>query len=478
MKVLFIQPYDRPTLSDERKKMYMSRAMFEVGNLIPAQYEIKFLDINLEAKKNPRLSIQEIIQGAMEKVKPELILLAFPTYPQGSQVYEIIIEVKKYKPQAKIILGGAVLNLIKDAPQKLWNWTVDACYWGNGSRLTELVEAVLASDESFVFEPDLRGGLIDDYDSKEFYTIHGRFNFEGYLENLRNCGLEPMGLVEMVRGCKNKCIFCAINADQLGCFMRKHETVLSEIHYLAEKGVAHIHIIDPTFGIMEEETNFLLEELALFHVKNSKVKFEVITRPEYLTEVFVEKLKKAGIVGVGLGMEIMSQAVLDSLLKNSKPALVKRAVLNLAESGIRTKLFHIASPESISVETINFLLELTASRIKFIVQSSFLRPLPTPQLYEEAWTQDRTVFNPKQDTLERLMEYLLVNLAFPSMDLDFEDSEIREMIKKALESGQDLKTLFSQSKEGGKIILKIGKYVFTESATHKPMNLCITKKQK
>ena len=482
-KLLYIQPLNRPWDESETKILQIPRAMFEVGYHIPAQHEISFLDLNLRTRQRPNWSVEQILAEVLENFQPDLILLSFPTYAQGGQVKKILLAVKELKPRVKVILGGGVLNLIGDAPQKLWCWPVDACYWGNGLQLAELVEAVLTTESScFLFQPDLekelKTKLLDGYKAEDFYTSKGRFDFDGYLKEAREVELTPIAFVEMARSCDSFCNYCAFGIEASLRRCRKPGTVLKEIRYLAEKGIDYILIIDPTFGMAKGAADFLLRELAAFHLEHPDVKFDVITRPEYVTEDFVRNLKAAGIVRCGVGMESMSQESLDSLAKTSKPQMVRKAVRNLAAVGIETRLFHMLLPGKFSQETLEFLLQLAHENISFVVQSSFLRPLPNSKSQDQFYTQDRTVFDRQQDTLEQLLEYLLINLTFSSMDLDFEDSELQALIEKTLKEGKNLKTLFSQSREGGKLVLKIGGYAFTESETHAPMEQCITKKQR
>lgn len=476
-RILFIQPFDRPWMNYEfsafRKKLQIPRAVFEVGQRIPAKYSVDFLDVNLRAKQQPNWTIQKIVVDAMKNFQPDLILLAFPTYAQGAQVEQIILMAKEINPAVKIILGGATLNLIEDAPKKRWGWPVDACYWGNGTGISQLIEDVLVAELGCsLMKSDPVGPLVDDYSPENFYTIGGRFDFDGYLMEIKNAGLLPRAIVEMIRGCNSSCNYCAFGLMSFARKSRKSLTVLQEICYLAQKGIDYILIIDPTFGMMGEATEELLQGMTVLHTEQPGIQFDVMTCPEYVKPVFAEKLKASGVVLCGIGMETMSQAGLDLLSKSSKPTKVYEAVLNLAKAGIRVRLFHMLLPGKFLQETIEFLLELTNLNIDFVVQSSFLRPLPDPKSQEPFWMQDRTIFNPKGDTVEQVMEYLLANLVFPSIDLPFNDLNLRKIIGEAIVDKRDLRTLFSQSEEGGKIILKIGDYIFTENS-HDSMWLCI-----
>jgi hypothetical protein len=486
-RMLFIQPFDRPWMNPKfsagRKNSLPPRAVFEVGQWIPLEYAFAFLDVNLRSKQEPTWSIQQIVAEKVREFQPDLILLAFPTFAQGAQVKEIILTAKEVSPAVKIILGGATLNLIKDAPRRRWDWPVDACYWGNGAGIAELIEEVLVAEPGcFLTKSDPVGLLIDDYEPEAFYTLNGRFNYEGYLAETRSAGLNPGAVVELVRGCDRRCNYCAFGLNSVTKKSRKPATVLAEFYYLAEKGIDYILIIDPTFGLAGGETKELLSGMTVFHTKHPEVQFDVMTSSGHLTEEFARKLKKAGCERCGLGMETMSQSGLYSLAKASGPAsgpeMVRKAVQNLTKAGVQIRLFQMLIPGEFATDTIAFFLELAEKKVDFLVQSSFKRDLPGAESQEIFWIQDRTVFNPASDTIEQLMEYLLINIAFPSMDLTFEDLKLREAIKQAIAEKRPLGSLFSQSHSEGRIVLSIvGGYTFTESVTHGPMWSCIKKEE-
>ncbi len=483
-RILFIQPYDRPWMNPKfsagRKNSLPPRAVFEVGQRIPLEYAFAFLDVNLRSKQEPAWSIEKIVTEKVREFQPDLILLAFPTFAQGAQVKEIILTAKKISPAVKIILGGATLNLIEDAPRRRWDWPVDACYWGNGAGITELIEEVLVAEPGcFLTKSDPAGSLIDDYTPEAFYTANSRFDFDGYLAETRSAGMNPGAVVELVRGCDRRCNYCAFGLNSVAKRSRKPATVLAEFYYLAQEGIDYILIIDPTFGLAGSETDELLNGMMVFHTNYPEVQFDVMTSSGHLTAEFARKLKEASCGRCGLGFETMSQAGLYFLAKASGPAsgpeMVRKAVQNLVKAGVQVRLFHMLIPGEFSTDTIAFLLELAERKVDFIVQSSFLRPLPDKEAQELFWTQDRTIFNPARDTVEHVMEYLLINIAFPSMDLTFEDFNLREAIKQAIIEKRPLKSLFSQSCSEGRIVLKSGEYTFTESKTHDPMWMCIKK---
>jgi radical SAM superfamily enzyme YgiQ (UPF0313 family) len=272
-----------------------------------------------------------------------------------------------------------------------------------------------------------------------------------------------MAIVEMSRGCTFQCSFCSLNKERMGFQARSPETVMGEIYFLAKNGIKYIHIIDPTLGLDKKATEELLHRLAIFHQEFPAVGFEVLTRPELVSREFAKLLKKAGVRRCAIGMETMDGSSLSGVRKTLVPDATRKAVFSLAECNIETKLFHILFPGRMSSTTIQFLLSLSEEGLPFIVQTSFLRQLPHPNSGINFIDQDQTIYVPKTDTPEQLMEWMLVNLGFPSMDVNSTgDASLSDTIRLAINNGKSLDGLFKFKKRGLEAWLKFGdkKYVY------------------
>lgn len=481
--ILFVQPYDRPWDNQEtisrRSRMYMNRAMFEVGYMVPAHYSLKCLDLNVSLKENLGKTTEEIVEDVVLSQKPKLVLVSFPSYAHGMQVLKIVRAVNNVDSGIRIILGGSAISLIKDAPIR-WEWPITGCYDGFGMEITRIIKSCF--DGSFQVIPGMywknlrirtkssakKRRLVDDYTPSDFYSARKRFAFRKYLKRINQCGLEPMGILEMTRGCKNNCSFCAINKERLGCFTRNPRTVVKEAYFLASRGLKYLHLIDPTFGIVKNETAELLALMTDFHKTFPNVAIEVLTRSSMVTKNLAELLEKAGVIRCGIGMETMEPSDLTNVNKRINSDSTRKAVANLAECGIEIKLFHILFPGRISTKTIEFLLEISKKDTRFIVQSSFLRKLPNQFSCHEFLNQDQTVFS-KGDAMEQVMEWMLANIAFNSMDMGSGDENLQKEIANFLKKGGDLRKIFKQ-KNRNELILGEWKFIHTPQM---PMYSCI-----
>jgi hypothetical protein len=504
-KILFIQPYDKSVIPSTgkrtRRKAYLPRSPFEVGFWIPPEYELEVLDLNLELVLHPNKTHREIIASNLlryqlkrQQSSLDVIFLTFPTYAQGEHISEIVRVASEVLPSVPVVIGGSNIALVKDAPFR-WDWPIAACYSGWGEEISALIDALTYGNlpnipgvywhsnwDDPTSNPDSGIGqwsreLCDGYAAKHFYSVGGRINFSSHLKKYQEAGIEVMAVVEMTRGCPMHCSFCALNGERMGHFSRSVQTVVSEVEYLASVGIEYIHIIDPTFGSFARETDAFIQSLVGIKQQYSRLQFEILTRSELVTEERANQWSEMGVVRCGIGMETMTQASLDAVNKHTKSDTTHRAAHFLSKAGIETKLFHILFPGCLSTETVAFLDELDREGVPFRVQSSMLRDLPMPISNNgDFLQQDQTIFVPGKDTLHQLQEWLLVNLAFPSMDIGQCSAEVRESIRKVLQEGGDLESLFMLKDDG----LWLGSFCFDIHQTElRPMvqNLFTTTRQ-
>lgn len=488
MSVLFVQPWDKPWTSprfvSRRSEMYMSRSQFEVGWQVPDENDLRFLDLNLSLKE--KLSVKEAIVREVGIANPKLVLVSWPTYVLGNQIGLIIDAIASECPSARIVLGGAAISLVRDRPLRDWP-AVSACYSGNGFEIPELIRSLMKSENcdgiSGVYSRCTSNGcttvadpvLIDSYLPEEFYTARGRLNFQEYVSRCRLAGVKPLGIIEMSRGCRFRCDYCAINFNRIGFQLRSPKVVVQEARFLASNGITEQQLIDPTLGLDREATAELLDGLAEVAQEFPAFSLEVLTRPEFVQDEFVGLLRRASVKRCALGMETMDQNELRQVQKTLRVSLTRQAIYKLAESGITVKLFHVLFPRRFSWATIRFFAELNRQGVKFVVQSSFLRPLANPRSRTDYLSHDQTVFVPALDSHQQLMEWMLVNLAFPSMDVGPDGSpELREVVEGA-RCAEDLQGRFQVTKGGRESWLSMNgnKYGYVHPARPQAVADCL-----
>lgn len=456
-KVLFIQPYDLPKISTGkmRKIAYLSRTGFEVGYQIPQQYDFSLLDLNIEVHQGK--TIPSSIREKILDENPDIVFVTFPSFAQGFQVKAAIQAVRNISTTCKVVLGGAAISLVKNAPLKWWpKYRISGCYNGFGIEIPAIIRYFLSDEgnkpphglytRGSQFQGNAKPVLIDGYSADNFFSVNGRFNFSTYLASFLESGIRPIGLLEMMRGCGYQCSFCAINKMRLGCHFRSVRTVANEAAFLADHGIKHMHLIDPTFGLDKEKAYSLLDLLS-FVSRHYGATFEIVTRANMISKEFARAMKEAGVIRCDIGMETMTDKNLKSVKKGTNPEVIKQAVEHLTNQNIQVKLFHITFPGKISSDTLMFMFSLEEKGIDFLVQSSYLRTLPTTKSAPMFFEQDQFVFVPEKDDIQQLMERILVNLCFKSMDTGYYDDSLMKEVKKIIESGSSLELLFDIEKE-------------------------------
>lgn len=490
-RILFIQPYDFPNFQGEkkRKRFFISRSQFEVGYQVPPEHDFFVLDVNLSFRQNR--SVFESIKHAVCSFDPQVIFVTYPSFPQGNQI-KLILRCLSKIGNTPVVVGGDAISLIEEAPLRWWpDCNIACCYKGFGSEVSAIIQNVTGGDVQEVpglYWADgksaqnisLRENLIDFYNPNDLYSAKGRLNFQGYLSSIKRYGLNPCAIVELTRGCLHRCSFCAINRKNYGFFSRSFEVVANEIEYLASLGVISFRFADPTFGLEKEKTSNLLEAMISTRNRYPRIKFEVTTRADAITRNNAQLFRKAGITRCDLGMETMSEKELASFHKDVKRETLQRAVGLLSQAGVEIKLFHITIPGRISNSTIEFLLKLSDDNAPFLVQSAYLRNIPHAEISPHFLSQDQKVFCKESDSIEQIMEWILVNLAFRSTNTLFHEPSLRDKLHDALSRGVDLKEFFDLSLFNGDTVLKLKsefseqKYSFSLS-NKTPFMWCLTR---
>ncbi|OGY41998.1 MAG: hypothetical protein A2Y82_05350 [Candidatus Buchananbacteria bacterium RBG_13_36_9] len=457
MKILYIQPWNFSDYTQiERfqrgylKKLSLPRVMFEVLYFVANLAEFEILDLNLELLENPQKSAKQILQEKLQGNFFNAIFLTFPTVALGNLVGEIINWCKELAPQSMLVVGGEAVELMTEDIMKFW--PVDYLYCGYGQEIPLILEQINRpekfqeihglyhrSKKGIIF-PEVKRGeakLLDNYQPKNFYSLKGKFNFQGYLNRYFKLGFQPSASIEMMRGCSHKCTFCAINKIHKVLF-RQPKIVAAEAAFLLQHRVSDFYLIDPTLGLNKKFTEKLLFLLAQVKVNYPELKILGVTRTSLITEIFTDKLKKAGFETIGLGIETMTNRQLNKIKKKLIPQQAEKAVKILDMQKIKVKLFLIHFPTIFSQETIEFLLKLHRKKIDFIVQSSFYRPLYQKSQFASLpdfrqFDQRLDCRNFGLDSASSILEWLLVNLAFPSTDIDSKqgDQDLAKLLTKS-----------------------------------------------
>lgn len=135
-------------------------------------------------------------------------------------------------------------------------------------------------------------------------------------------------------GCPYQCSFCCINAPfgKPSYRMWSPETVVSEIDFLVENhGVRNIKFVDEMFVLNKRHVNGICDLLA---ERDYEVNIWAYARVDSVKDEFLEKLKKAGINWLCLGIESASDFVRDGADKRYQNDDLTDVVRRIQGAGI------------------------------------------------------------------------------------------------------------------------------------------------
>lgn len=168
---------------------------------------------------------------------------------------------------------------------------------------------------------------------------------------------EKFTLLSVGRGCPFNCIFCIANI-YYGKKLRKRpvESIISEIEECVKKYNINNFLfwgenftLDPDYG--EKICDSIIQ-------KKLKIHWSTTSRVDTLNEILLKKMKQAGCLLLGLGIESANQEILDRAKKQITVSQIKKAISMVKESGIYSVGHFIfglpGETKKTAAETINF----------------------------------------------------------------------------------------------------------------------------
>ncbi|MEK7144550.1 MAG: radical SAM protein [Patescibacteria group bacterium] len=445
MRILCVLACNTSSYADVRKLsgpgslegLMVPRVLFEVAyRLIVAGVSVELLDCNLVAfsnPENPERAVEEAVARRLGGTHTAVFLI-WPTVAQGNIVRHVAKSIRKIS-SVPIVVGGGAMNLVRG--NALEQITADIFYAGDGVEIPQLLSA-LDSGKRDVPGMCTREGVVgstqremlDGYSAEALYTVNGTFDFASYVQKYRYLGLQPMGLLEMMRGCPYGCTYCAIRGELVGVRYREPRTVADEAEFLLRHGVTNNYLIDSTLGLHKKKTAVLLELLAGVKSRHPEFGWWGITRCDHVTREIAPRLTVAGCHTLSIGVETMDQEVLDAVQKRAVSSASKNAVQVLGEAGINARLLLMHFPNSHDVATARFLSEQQQKNLPFILQSSMLRPLYNAMVNAgrgeidfREWDVEVDARRIGLDTDASMLGWLVTNIAFPSTSVDREGGD-------------------------------------------------------
>ncbi|MFA5181814.1 MAG: radical SAM protein [Syntrophales bacterium] len=206
---------------------------------------------------------------------------------------------------------------------------------------------------------------------------------------------QPYAAIYTTLGCPFHCQFCCIQApfrdgEAVSGYkpgvssyrLWKPESVISQIDILVNKyNVRNIKITDEIFALRPKH---VIEICDLIISRNYDLNIWAYARVDTLTEVLLEKMKRAGIHWLALGIESASARVRDDTHKGYRQDRILQSVnliKNIDVNIVGNYIFGLPEDDSDSMqETLDLALEINAEWANFYCAMAY----PGSRLYEQA----------------------------------------------------------------------------------------------
>lgn len=291
------------------------------------------------AERRPRL-IGMVVFGHQPSASTQQMVAAGPTCRA----------IKERAPEQRIIIVGGHVAALPE--RTLHEEAADfACNSEGPITITALLEALRGDAADWTTIPGLvwRDGetvrsnpapaLIKDLDADLHGNVWDLLPMDKYRAHNWQCfgALEtrqPYASIYTSLGCPYKCTFCCINAP-FGTNryrMRSAKSVAAEIDHLYQRyGVKTYKIIDEMFVLNERHVLALCDELI---ARNYDLNIWAYARVDTVKPHMLEKLRKAGVRWLALGIESGSEHVRDGAEKSFSQNEIIEIVRRIQQAGI------------------------------------------------------------------------------------------------------------------------------------------------
>lgn len=277
------------------------------------QYDVKVIDAVLEDKMLP----DELLER-LEKEKYDSVILK-SSAPTIKSDIELLKEIKKIMPKARMIIGGHSAKVLKEWISK------------NVEEIDKVIEVPLDEYAYHLIHNTSDGILINNLPTPDYTLV----NYKNYTDDDKKIRLT----LQASRGCPMNCTYCPYKMyyDKVEC--RDIDLVINDIKTLLALGADVIQFRDQYFTFNKKRIKMLCERII-----EEKIEFNWIceTRIESLDEELLDLLRQAGVFLICFGIESGDQELLEKYNSNKgQPEKLKSIIAYANQLGIITMAFYI-----------------------------------------------------------------------------------------------------------------------------------------
>ena len=401
MRVLLLRP------AAEKKSMarVLPLGLLAIGSVLKrAGHQIKILDLRISNSPDDEL------KSVMQSFNPQVVGIGVMTI-ECKYGFIDAAKVKEINPEVTIIFGGPHCS---HEPKFILNDpNVDLMVSGEGDiSIVELIQALeegtdISNISGIAYKkngtyirttdrPVIRD--LDNFDQEyDLIDLERYFNFQSSMDFFpvyRNKRFIPL---VTSRGCPFKCTYCHDIFDK-SIQYRSPKAVVDEIEYLINKyGVREFHIVDDVFNVNMKRAKLVLDAIIQKNL-NIHISFPNGLRADFFDDELIDKMQRAGVYRMALGIESGSQRIQDMIQKDLDINIIYGVVEKLTRARMSVHgFFMLGFPSETRKEmeaTIDFACDLGLTTANF----SLVIPNPGTDLRQ-------TFIESRESNFEDFSEY-------------------------------------------------------------------------
>jgi len=192
----------------------------------------------------------------------------------------------------------------------------------------------------------------------------------------------PVGPIEMSRGCIFNCSFCNKTVHGRNFRIKSPERVIAELRELKRLGYREFHVLDDQFTTDINKAKAIVDEILKQSI-NMTWNLRTGIRVDKVDEEFLRMAKKAGCYQVGIGFESGNQKCLDAAGKGIRIEQAFNAMRIIKKVGIESAGFFMLGLPGESVETMEETIRYAIKLNPDYAKATVLVPFPGTRIFDE-----------------------------------------------------------------------------------------------
>ena len=357
----------------------MSLAML-ASVLLKEGAEVKILDLAVEPDHFSSLS--DAVKGFL----PDFVGVTATT-PLFFEAVSIARIVRETKNDTILIAGGAHPSALPEECLKTSDFDLIVIGEGEetvkeivrGDPWSEIKGIAFRGEREIITTPER--DIAADLDELPIPALH-LFDLSRYscprIISRRN----PVGPLEMSRGCVFRCSYCNKNISGRTFRIKSPERVIEEILHLRRLGFREFHVLDDQFSTDIKKAKEICRAIIGSGI-DMPWNLRTGVRVDRIDEEFLDLARRAGCYQVGVGFESGSQASLDAIGKGINLAQAIKASGMIRRAGLECVGFFMLGLPTDTVETLEETIDFAVRLDPDYAKATILVPFPGTVIFDE-----------------------------------------------------------------------------------------------